>query len=133
VTRKNLLFFFLCTLYEEVSLQQNKKTTRSHVFLSVAAGYVKNINGMIIAEVCNKLGAGRQFSDQRIDPAVGVCLTVKTGDRVERDDLCMVLHHNDDGGTTVDLTESLLGSIEMTDGIVEPEHIVLEVIVRDGR
>lgn len=82
---------------------------------------------MTIAKVCNKLGAGRQFSDQEIDPAVGVNLFVKIGDHVERDSLFLILHHNE-----TDLDKSLLSllqnSIELTNEIVEPMNILLDVI-----
>lgn len=90
-------------------------------------GHVKNINGMTIAKVCNKLGAGRQFSDQKIDPTVGVYLFVKIGDIIERDTLCMILHHNE-----VVLDKSLLAllqnSIELTNEVVEPINILIDVI-----
>lgn len=90
-------------------------------------GYVKSINGMCIAKVCNKLGAGRQFSVKEIDPAVGVHLLVKIGDYVQSNAVCMVLHHN-----KIDLDQSLLtllfDSIELTNNIVESENMILEVI-----
>ncbi|XP_015376418.1 PREDICTED: pyrimidine-nucleoside phosphorylase-like [Diuraphis noxia] len=94
---------------------------------SSTSGYVNDIDGMTIAKVCNKLGAGRQFSNQAIDPAVGVRLLVKKGDHVEIDTVCMVLYHNE-----TDLNESYLillqQSIELMTEIVEPENIVLGVI-----
>lgn len=93
----------------------------------VVLGYVRSINGMCIAEVCNQLGAGRQFSDQEIDPAAGVHLFVKIGDYIKSDAICMVLYHN-----KIDLDRSLLtlllDSIELTNNIVEPENVLLEVI-----
>lgn len=82
---------------------------------------------MTIAEVCNKLGAGRQFSDQKIDPAVGVQLLVKTGDYVKRNNPCIVLYHNETDLNQTLLT-LLLSSIELSSKIVEPENIVLGVI-----
>lgn len=82
---------------------------------------------MIIAEVCNKLGAGRQFSNQEIDPAVGVHLLVKEGDHIKSDSILMVLHHNE-----TELNKSFLtllqSSVELTDKLVVPENIVLGVI-----
>jgi thymidine phosphorylase len=82
---------------------------------------------MTIAKVCNKLGAGRQFSNQAIDPAVGIRLLVKKGSHVEIDTVSMVLYHNE-----TDLNESyillLQQSIELVDEIVEPEDILLGVI-----
>lgn len=90
-------------------------------------GFVKNVRGKTIAEVCNKLGAGRQFSNQQIDPTVGVHLLVKEGDYVESDTVCIVLHHNE-----THLDESFLkllkDSVELTDVLVKPENIVLGVI-----
>lgn len=88
---------------------------------------MRAINGMTIAGVCNKLGAGRQFSDQEIDPAVGVHLLVKVGDRIESDAVCMVLHHNETDLEQLHLT-SLQNAIELTDEVVEPENILLGVI-----
>lgn len=90
-------------------------------------GYVQNINGLIIAEVCLKLGAGRQFSNQVIDPAVGVHLFVKIGDYIDRGSVCMVLHHNETNLNRLFLT-LLQNSIELTDKIVTPENIILGVI-----
>jgi thymidine phosphorylase len=88
---------------------------------------VKKINGMIIAEICNKLGAGRQFSNQQIDPAVGVQLLVKIGDYIKNDTQCIILYHNE-----IDLDKSFLislqNSIELTDKVVQPENILLGVI-----
>jgi len=82
---------------------------------------------MNIAKVCNKLGAGRQFSNQVIDPAVGIRLLVKKGDRVEIGTVCMVLYHNE-----INLNDSYLillqQSIELVNEIVKPEDIVLGVI-----
>lgn len=82
---------------------------------------------MIIAEVCNKLGAGRQFSNQEIDPAVGVHLRVKEGNHVKSGSILMVLHHNETGLNKSFLT-LLQSSVELTDNLVEPENIVLGVI-----
>lgn len=85
------------------------------------------INGMAIAEVCNKLGAGRQFSNKDIDPSVGVHLLVKIGDHVKKDTLCIILYHNE-----VNLNKSFLtllqNSIELTNEIVVPENILLGIV-----
>ncbi|VVC39760.1 Pyrimidine-nucleoside phosphorylase, conserved site,Glycosyl transferase family 3, N-terminal [Cinara cedri] len=94
---------------------------------SPTSGYVKSINGIMIAEVCQKLGAGRQFFHQDIDPAVGVHLFVKIGDYIKRDNVYMVLYHNE-----IDLNKLFLtllqNSIELTNEIVKPENIIIGVI-----
>lgn len=88
---------------------------------------MKKVNGMTIAEVCNKMGAGRQFANQQIDPAVGVQLHVKIGDYIENNTLCIVLYHNE-----IEFDKSFLislqNSIELTDEVVQPENILLGVI-----
>lgn len=90
-------------------------------------GYVKAIDGMVVAVVCNQLGAGRQFSNQQIDPAVGVQLLVRVGDRISSGAICMVLHHNEIRLDQSHLT-SLQNAIELTDEVVEPESTLLGVI-----
>ncbi|REJ38118.1 MAG: pyrimidine-nucleoside phosphorylase, partial [Bacillota bacterium] len=47
------------------------------------AGYVRRINALEVGLTAMSLGAGRATQDDVIDPAVGVVLAVKVGDRVE--------------------------------------------------
>lgn len=94
----------------------------------VDTGYVKSIDGMAIAKVCNTLGAGRQFSEQNIDPAVGVHLLVGEGDYVDPGKVILVLHHNETA-----LNEKLVGDLRQSVEISqqpssEPNDIVLDYI-----
>lgn len=73
------------------------------------------------------MGAGRQFSNQCIDPAVGVHLFVKIGDFIKKDNVCIVLHHNEVNLNKLFLT-LLQNAIELTNDIVKPENIILGVI-----
>ena len=48
------------------------------------------------------LGAGRAVAEDVIDPAVGVELVKKCGDRVEEGEVLARIHHNSDLGPVAD-------------------------------
>ena len=45
------------------------------------------------------LGAGRQKTDDLIEPSVGIEMNVRLGERVEKGDILAFVHHNDSGFT----------------------------------
>jgi pyrimidine-nucleoside phosphorylase len=51
---------------------------------SPADGIVQRVRALAVARACVGLGAGRDAKGQAVDPAVGVVLAVRRGDRVER-------------------------------------------------
>ena len=51
--------------------------------LSPRAGYVSRINASDIGTASNMIGAGRDRKEDNIDPAVGVILEVKVGEKVD--------------------------------------------------
>ncbi|NRA36223.1 MAG: thymidine phosphorylase [Polyangiaceae bacterium] len=57
-----------------------------------SAGYVVDVDPMALAQLAMQLGAGRQRTDAPIDPAVGIELVKKPGDRVQVGDTLAVLH-----------------------------------------
>lgn len=57
-----------------------------------AGGIVQAIDARILAEVALELGAGRTRAEDEIDPAVGVELLKKRGDRVEAGEELCLLH-----------------------------------------
>jgi len=59
---------------------------------SPASGYVRGLAARPVGDATMLLGAGRARVDSKVDPAVGVLLHKKVGDRVEADEpLCTVL------------------------------------------
>jgi pyrimidine-nucleoside phosphorylase len=56
------------------------------------SGIVQSIDSRALAEVALALGAGRRRVEDTIDPAVGVELLKKRGDRVARGDEILLLH-----------------------------------------
>jgi pyrimidine-nucleoside phosphorylase len=65
-----------------------------HVIPVIAprTGYVQDLDAIRIAELALRLGAGRTRSDQHINPAVGIVLHKKPGDRVARGQTLAELH-----------------------------------------
>ena len=59
------------------------------------AGYVCALEAEKVGLAAMHLGAGRHKKTDVIDPAVGVCLKVKVGDRLDADQPFAVLHVND--------------------------------------
>jgi pyrimidine-nucleoside phosphorylase len=59
------------------------------------SGYVAGIDAMEIGLITMLLGAGRAKKDDVVDPAVGIVLAAKVGDKVEQDAPLFTLHAND--------------------------------------
>jgi pyrimidine-nucleoside phosphorylase len=55
-------------------------------------GFVAVIDGQSLGLAVNELGGGRERKDDIIDPAVGLMLGAKVGDRVERDAPLLTIH-----------------------------------------
>jgi len=60
------------------------------------AGVVRSLDALAIGRAANRLGAGRSTKEEPIDPAVGVELLCKIGDRAERSEPLARLHINDE-------------------------------------
>jgi pyrimidine-nucleoside phosphorylase len=64
---------------------------------SPRAGYVSVINAEGIGFASNMIGAGRDRKDEKIDPAVGVILEVKVGEKVDAGSvLCRLYYTSED-------------------------------------
>ena len=58
------------------------------------SGTIADLNALKIGRAANLLGAGRYTKEDDIDPAVGVELKLKVGDRIEEDEILAWLHVN---------------------------------------
>ena len=69
----------------------------SHVLPVKAAqgGWVKQVDALRIGYIAQRLGAGRVHKDDVIDPAVGVVLHVRIGDKVQPGQVLAHVHAND--------------------------------------
>lgn len=76
------------SILPQVCNQINVKSSR--------AGYVQRIKAETIGVAAMTLGAGRDKKDSQIDPAVGIIIEKKVGDRVKIGDTLAVIHASDD-------------------------------------
>jgi pyrimidine-nucleoside phosphorylase len=94
------------------------------------AGVVRALDALEIGRAANLLGAGRSTVEDAIDPAVGVELVRKVGDRVEDDGLLAVLHVNDE--THLDkacrMVESAYEIDPEAEEVAPPELIVDRIV-----
>jgi pyrimidine-nucleoside phosphorylase len=59
-------------------------------------GTIQHLDALAVGRAANRLGAGRTTTEDEIDPAVGVELLAKVGDRVEKGEAIALLHVNDE-------------------------------------
>jgi pyrimidine-nucleoside phosphorylase len=74
-------------------------------------GYLATLDAELVGRASMLLGAGRDRVDAVIDPATGIVLSKKPGDRVSRGEPILALHYNDGRGLAeaVRLAESAIG------------------------
>ena len=59
-------------------------------------GFITRCDALVIGVVATRLGAGRERSDDTIDPGVGITVEAKIGDRVEPGDVLARVRYADD-------------------------------------
>lgn len=60
------------------------------------AGFIHEVNAMVVGETAVLLGAGRSKKDDVIDLAVGISVLVKVGDHVEKGQPLLIIHAHDE-------------------------------------
>ncbi|HHJ98836.1 MAG TPA: thymidine phosphorylase [Actinobacteria bacterium] len=96
------------------------------VVTAARAGWVSGFDAEGVGRAAMAAGAGRARKEDAIDPAAGVLLAVKTGDRVEEGDPLGAIHSSD--AALLDEAEARLrGAVFLGDEEVEPPPLFLEV------
>jgi thymidine phosphorylase len=67
-------------------------------FRAASAGFVTMVRAESLGRASNLLGAGRATVEEAIDHGVGIVVRAKPGDRVNRGDILLELHHRDGRG-----------------------------------
>jgi pyrimidine-nucleoside phosphorylase/thymidine phosphorylase len=95
--------------------------------LSPRAGYVSAINAEDIGRASAMIGAGRDHKDDTVDPAVGVILEVKVGQKVDAGGvLCRLYYTKDEGlDEAADLVED---AFRISAAAPEERELILEVV-----
>ncbi len=101
--------------------------TGAREILSPRAGYVSRINAEDVGQAAALLGAGRDAMDGQIDPAVGVILERKVGEKVAAGGRLCTLYHTDE--THLEEAAQLVeDAFHISAAAPEPRELVLEVI-----
>ena len=96
---------------------------------SRAAGLVEAIDAEALGLCAMALGAGRARVEDRIDPAVGLTLRRKVGDRVERDEPLCAVHHGRLGAEPPErVAERVLAAFRVGPGPASAGPLFLERI-----
>jgi pyrimidine-nucleoside phosphorylase/thymidine phosphorylase len=91
------------------------------------AGYVSAINAEDIGRASTMMGAGRNRKEDNIDPAVGVILEVKIGEKVDSGAvLCRLYYTREDG--LEQSAEMVEDAFRISQTKPEPRELILEVI-----
>ena len=90
---------------------------------SPAGGALAATDAARLGEAARALGAGRSRPGDPIDPAVGIVLTPKVGDRIEPGDEIGVVHAQDDAsaGTAI---AAVRAALTIVDGPVDPPPLI---------
>ena len=101
--------------------------TGAQEILSPRAGYVTRINAADVGQAASLLGAGRDTMDRSIDPAVGVILERKVGERVPGGGRLCTLYYTDEARVE-DAAQLVEDAFHISAAAPEPRELVLEVI-----
>lgn len=93
------------------------------------SGYISELDAKEIGLVAMLLGAGREKKGDNIDPAAGVELKVKRGDKVARGDVLAYLHTSSKFKERLPEAEKRIKkAIELSSEPVQPRDLIIEII-----
>jgi pyrimidine-nucleoside phosphorylase len=87
--------------------------------LAPRTGTIAEIDALVVGHTAVLLGGGRERKGDPIDYGVGVVHHKKVGDRVEKGDLLLTIHANDENSLT-QARQRLLAAIRWSEGRVSP-------------
>jgi pyrimidine-nucleoside phosphorylase len=94
---------------------------------SPRAGYVSSINAEDIGLASNMIGAGRDKKEDAIDPAVGIILEVKTGEKVDAGSvLCRIYYTKED--RVEEAAEMVEDAFRISAQKPDDRELILEVV-----
>jgi pyrimidine-nucleoside phosphorylase len=91
------------------------------------SGYVSAIDAELIGQASSMIGAGRNTKEDSIDPAVGVILEVKVGQKIESGSiLCRIYYTSEEH--LEDAAELVEDAFKISQQPVEERDLILEVV-----
>lgn len=106
---------------EDTSLLPRAELIKS--FNAPGGGYLSEINARRIGRAAVLLGAGRSYKCEEIDHSVGVILTHKVGDTIEKDEPLAYLYGNSEKSLEIAFKE-LDNAFTISDEAVEPPPLL---------
>lgn len=94
---------------------------------SSSSGYVRSVDAESIGLVCMRLGAGRERKEDVVDPAVGLEVLKKIGDRVHEGEPIAIIHANNENKIEKEI-EAIKKSFVLSEQKSAPPPIVYEVL-----
>lgn len=107
-------------------LERLPTARRREPVVAQASGFVTSMDTRGLGMAAVMLGAGRQKTDDLIDPSVGIEMNVRLGERVEEGDILAFVHHNDSGFTQT--STRIKASIEIGSEARPQSPLVIERI-----
>jgi pyrimidine-nucleoside phosphorylase len=90
-------------------------------------GYVSGIDAELIGQASSMIGAGRNTKEDAIDPAVGVILEVKVGQKIDSGSiLCRIYYTSDEH--LEEASELVEGAFRIAQQPVDERDLILEVV-----
>lgn len=90
-------------------------------------GYISGIDAELIGQASSMIGAGRNTKEDSIDPAVGVILEVKVGQKIDSGSiLCRIYHTSDEH--LEDAAALVEDAFKISQQPVEERDLILEVV-----
>jgi len=99
----------------------------THDLPAPRAGYVVAIDGMALGLSVNELGGGRARKDDKIDPAVGLVLRAKVGDRVAAGAPLLTIHAANVAAAER-VAPRLAAAYTLGDAPVSPPPLIEEIV-----
>jgi pyrimidine-nucleoside phosphorylase/thymidine phosphorylase len=90
-------------------------------------GYVSAVDAEGIGRAVNMIGGGRNTKDDSIDPAVGIILEVKVGQKVDAGSVLCRLYHTSENNLD-EAAEIVEDSFRISNAAPEQRDIILEVV-----
>lgn len=97
-------------------------------YLSTKSGYIQDIKCKEMGLHCVSLGGGRLKTNDKIDPAVGFVLNKKVGDKVEKGEVVLEIHHHKKQNKSVaEIMAALKKEIKITANKTKAPKLVYEI------
>ena len=91
------------------------------------SGFIGAMDAKLVGTAALMLGAGREKVTDRIDPAVGILMKKRYGDRVEAGETFAVIYVNDET-RLAEAENKLRGAVTITEAAPEALPLVYDVI-----